>query len=87
MTSEEYRFIEAIRDTYMHQHVLEPTRGRDNPTLLDLIFTNEEGIIERIEHKSPLGKSDHGTSTTTAIQRGRDPPEEDFSMIKGTTPR
>jgi len=61
VTTDEYRFIEAIRDTYLHQHVSEPTRGRgtDHPTLLDLIFTNEEGMINRVDHKSPLGKSDH----------------------------
>jgi len=29
------------------------------PSLLDLVFTNEEGMIETIDHCSPLGNSDH----------------------------
>jgi hypothetical protein len=27
----------------------------------DLIFTNEEGMIDTIEHNAPLGNSDHET--------------------------
>ena len=29
------------------------------PSILDLVMTNEEGMIENIEYLSPLGKSDH----------------------------
>ena len=36
-------------------------RGDDQPSLLDLIFTNEEGVIDAIEHNAPLGNSDHET--------------------------
>ena len=38
-----------------------PTRGRVNqdPRVLDLILTNEDGMVTDIEHYSPLGKSDH----------------------------
>jgi len=35
--------------------------GDDQPSLLDLIFTNEEGMIDIIEHNAPLGNSDHET--------------------------
>ena len=54
-------FIECIRDSFLFQHVMKPTRGRINnePTLLDLIMTNEEGMMTDLEHYSPLGKSDH----------------------------
>ena len=31
------------------------------PSRLDLIFTNEEGMIDTIEHNAPLGNSDHET--------------------------
>ena len=39
-----YKFLECIRDCYLFQHVNENTRqrGEDNPSMLDLIFTNEE---------------------------------------------
>ena len=50
----------------MHQHVKEPTRGRgtNNPYLLDLVMTNEEGMIDFINHEAPLGKSDHSLLNT-----------------------
>ena len=50
-------------DNFLVQHVDEPTRSRgsDVPSILDLIFTNEEGMIDEIRYASPLGKSDHST--------------------------
>ena len=59
--STENDFIETCRDSYLYQHVTEPTRrrGTDEPSLLDLILTNEEMQISDIRHKPPLGKSDH----------------------------
>ena len=61
MEGEEYAFVEAIRDSYLFQHITEPTRGRGStePHILDLVFMNEEGMVENINHQSPLGKSDH----------------------------
>ncbi len=57
----EFTFLESIRDTFIHQHVTELTRGRigQNANTLDLIFTNEEDMFSNLEHLSPLGKSDH----------------------------
>ena len=42
-----YEFLEAIRDCFLHQHIIEPTRGRGDarPTTLDLLFSNEEGVV------------------------------------------
>ena len=56
-----HKFLECMRDCYLFQHVLEPTRqrGQNEPSTLDLIFTNEEHMISIIEHLAPLGKSDH----------------------------
>ena len=56
------QFIEAMRDSFLFQHVSLPTRARLNnsPNLLDLVLTNEEGMISNLEIHSPLGKSDHG---------------------------
>jgi hypothetical protein len=55
-----------VRDTYLSQHVTKETRfrGDNQPSLLDLIFTNEEGMIDTIEHNAPLGNSDHETIHT-----------------------
>ena len=57
------KFLEMVRDTYLSQHVTKETRfrGDNQPSLLDLIFTNEEGMIDTIEHNAPLGNSDHET--------------------------
>ena len=59
--SKEAKFIEAIKDCFLHQHIDEPTRGRGNdiPSQLDLIFSDEEMQVTDIQHLAPLGKSDH----------------------------
>ena len=52
-------------DSYLHQHIREPTRGRgsDKSSVLDLVLTNEEGIIEKLCVTAPLGKSVHSIIT------------------------
>ncbi len=57
----ENKFIETCRDCFYHQHVENPTRrrGDDEPSKLDLIFTNEETQVSEVTHLPPLGKSDH----------------------------
>ncbi|MEW8544372.1 MAG: reverse transcriptase domain-containing protein, partial [Candidatus Thiodiazotropha sp.] len=54
-------FLECIRDTFLFQHVKEPTRIRENnePSTLDLIFTNEENMVNTLNYYPGLGKSDH----------------------------
>jgi hypothetical protein len=54
-------FLTSCDDAFLHQHILEPTRGRlgQNSNLLDLVFSNEENMVTNIEYQSPLGKSDH----------------------------
>ena len=54
-------FINTVQDCFLHQHVTENTRFRlgEEPSLLDLIFTNEEGLICNLEYQSGLGGSDH----------------------------
>ena len=55
------KFLDVVNDNFLTQHVHSPTRFRENETssLLDLVFTNEEGMIEKISHRHGLGKSDH----------------------------
>ena len=50
-----------MRDCYLHQHIEEPTRrrGTDEPSLLDLVLTNEAMQVSDITHRAPIGKSDH----------------------------
>lgn len=57
----EFKFIESIRDCFLYQHVISPTRGRgsDNPSVIDLVLTSEEEIISELNINPPLGKSDH----------------------------
>ena len=54
-------FINTLQECYLHQHVTEPTRFRENetPNLLDLLITNEESMIENLSYHPPLGESDH----------------------------
>ena len=63
--SKEARYIESVRDSYLHQHVKEATRirGNDEPSTLDLIFTDEETQVSDVVHCAPLGKSDHSVIT------------------------
>ncbi|MES9971492.1 MAG: reverse transcriptase family protein, partial [Candidatus Thiodiazotropha sp.] len=57
----EYEFIECLRDNFLFQHVVEPTRFRENqtPHILDLIITNDQHDIEDITILPSLGVSDH----------------------------
>ena len=54
-------FIDCLQDTYLHQHVTQPTRFREGqrPTSDDLILTTDEGDISDISYSPGIGKSDH----------------------------
>ena len=54
-------FVESVRDSYFVQHVTKPTRIRkgNEPSVLDLIFTNEEDMVSELDYLSSIGKSDH----------------------------
>ena len=54
-------FLDSVQDIYLYQHILEPTRYRVNttPHTLDLIFTNEEGMVSDIQYLPGIGHSDH----------------------------
>lgn len=56
-----HSFLEVIDDHFLHQHVNFPTRFRqgNTPGILDLIFTNEEGMVQNLHSTPGLGKSDH----------------------------
>ena len=56
-------FLEVVDDLFLFQHITAPTRFRpgETPSLLDLVFTNEQDMINNILHLPPLGNSDHVT--------------------------
>ena len=55
------KYLEAIRDSYLCQHVTFNTRHQINQesNILDLILTNEDNMINNLDVKAPIGKSDH----------------------------
>ena len=57
----EQKFYECTLDCYLYQHITDHTRFRTGhqPNTLDLLFTNEEGMVKNIEYLDGLGKSDH----------------------------
>ena len=59
--SPEMRFFDCLEDNFLQQHVTKPTRfrGKDKPSTVDLIISeNSQTQIEPI-HEVPLDKSDH----------------------------
>ena len=58
-----HRFLECTRDCFLTQHVTFPThmRGQQAANILDLVFSNEDGMVCNLKAESPLGKSHHST--------------------------
>ena len=54
-------FLNFFHDTYLFQHVQSPTHFRSDqrPTLIDLILSSEEGMVQNLHQKAPVGKSHH----------------------------
>ena len=63
--SMEAKFIEAVQDCYLHQHMEVPTRrrGNDDPSLIDLVFSDDGMQVSDVSYHSPLGKSEHRVIT------------------------
>ena len=57
------KLLDQINMLGLFQHVKENTRFRhgQQPSLLDLVITNEQNMVEHIKINSPLGKSEHST--------------------------
>ena len=56
-----HAFMELVNDCFLYQHVTQPTRFRpgSTPHVLDLVFSNEEGMIKNLEFLPGLCSSDH----------------------------
>ena len=53
-------FLETVEHLGWFQHARAPTRFRgEQSSCLDLIFTNEESMVEEVLELPPIGKSDH----------------------------
>ncbi|XP_066914556.1 uncharacterized protein [Clytia hemisphaerica] len=68
--SKEEQFLDALRDSFLHQHVDEPTRcrGSDDPSTIDLIFTDEkESILQCVFTNEPEGEVPDFPSRTEEI--------------------
>ena len=59
--SNEHSITELVRDCFWHQHVQFATRGRgsDDPSILDLVFTDADTEIDDMQCQASFGKSDH----------------------------
>ena len=52
--------LDVVNDCFLHQHVQEDTRFRnEQSSILDLVFTKEERDVRNVELQPPLGGSDH----------------------------
>ena len=81
------RFIDALRDSFLHQHVTQPTRHRygQQANTLDLVITNEENMIQDLVTLPALGLSDHYclSFTLNAYTERGDDVEPKFRYHKG----
>jgi transcription termination factor NusB len=64
-------FFDCIQDLFLIQHVKFSTRIRhgQRPSLLDLVFTNEIGMVVDLKEMPPIAKSDHiGISWSLVVE-------------------
>ena len=74
-----HALIRCLQDCFLTQHVTGPTRFRPGqlPSTLDLLLTNEEGMIRNLSYQPGLGLSDHLTlAFTVACYTDRHIPSE-----------
>ena len=73
LTNPATAFRETLRDMYLYQHVNEPThyRAQQHPNTLDLIITNEEGMVDNLSLSAPVERVTICAyiSTSLAIQK------------------
>ena len=53
---EDQQFIFLIQDSFLTQHVLEPTRGEN---VLDIVLSSQNELVDNVKIHEPLGNSDH----------------------------
>ena len=53
---EDQQCIFFIQESFLTQHVLEPTRGEN---VLDIVLSSQIELVDNIKIHEPLGNSDH----------------------------
>jgi hypothetical protein len=80
-------FLECTRESYLLQHITQPTHFRpgQTPNTLDLIFTNELHMLEELSYEPPLGKSHHSVLVFNLLCYSdyTDKPRETFIYPRG----
>ena len=61
------KFLSCTHENYLNQIIDSPThfRGTQNPTLIDLILSNDSDFIQDVAFHPPFGKSHHAVLTFT----------------------
>jgi hypothetical protein len=54
--SEEQKVLNLVQDSFLTQHVLEPTRGEN---MLDIVLSSQKEFVDNVKICEPLGCSDH----------------------------
>ena len=54
--SEDQQFLFLIQDSFLTQHVLEPTRGEN---VLDIVLSSQKELVDNVKIFEPLGNSNH----------------------------
>ena len=54
--SEDQQFLFLIQDSFLTQHVLEPTRGEN---VLDIVLSSQKELVDNVKILEPLGNSDY----------------------------
>ena len=49
-------FLCLVQDTFLTQHILEPTRATK---VLYIVLSSQKELVDNVERKEPLGSSDH----------------------------
>ena len=50
------QFLFLIQDSFLTQHLLEPTRGEN---VLDIVLSSQKELVDNVKIHEPLGNSDH----------------------------
>jgi len=80
-------FLRCVHENLLYQHVFKPTRYRPGelPNILDLVLTNEDGMVENIEYLPGIGHSDHIRLQfeTRLYSERKDNPTPRLSLYRG----
>ena len=50
------QFLFLIQESFLTQHVLEPTRGEN---VLDIVLSSQKELVDIVKIHEPLGNTDH----------------------------